>query len=143
MSIARCDQEQDCPFMPPDTQPTSNTKTKRKRAKCGTGSLPTQKPSDYENCIGTHTASTARATDALEEKAKQESRSTPPTTTQAPTKATQTGFTLKWQNKPQKPLKPHGGHCPSLKSPEEITLFALDLGTNCVSLIGSEVESAT
>ena len=129
--------------MPPDTQLTFNTKTKRKPAKCGTGSLPTPKPSDFANSIGTPTARTVLATDALEEKAKQESKSTQPTTTQAPIKATQTGFTSKWQSKPQKHSKPHGGHCPSLKSPEDVILLVLDLGTDYVSLIGSEVESAT
>jgi hypothetical protein len=40
-------------------------------------------------------------------------------------------------------LKQPGEPCRNHKSPEEITLFALDLGTDCVSLIGSEVESAT
>jgi hypothetical protein len=45
--------------------------------------------------------------------------------------------------KAQKHLKQHGEPCQNHKSPEEITLFALDLGTDCVSLIGSEVESAT
>ena len=129
--------------MPPDTQLISNTKTKHKPESFGTGSSLTQKPSDYANCTGTPTAPTARATDALVEKAKQESKSTPLTTTQARIKATQTGSILRWQTKPQKHLKPHGGHCPNLKSPEDVILLALDLGTNCVSLIGSEVESAT
>jgi hypothetical protein len=45
--------------------------------------------------------------------------------------------------KVQKHSKPLGEPCRNHKSPEEITLFALDLGTDCVSLIGSEVESAT
>jgi hypothetical protein len=45
--------------------------------------------------------------------------------------------------KPQPTLKQPGERCRNHKSPEEITLFALDLGTDCVSLIGSEVESAT
>jgi hypothetical protein len=45
--------------------------------------------------------------------------------------------------KAPKHLKQPGEPCRNHKSPEEITLFALDLGTDCVSLIGSEVESAT
>ena len=115
-SIAQCVQAQDCQFMPPDTQPTSNTKTKRKRERCGTGSLLIQKPSDYANCIGTPTANTAQVTDAPGAKARQASKSTPPTTTQAPIKATQIGCTLKWQSNPQKHLKQPGEHCQSHKN---------------------------
>ena len=129
--------------MPPATQPTSNTKMKRRLVKCGTVSLPTQKPWDSVNCIGTHTASTARATAAVEVKARQASKSIRQTTTLVRIKATQTGCTLKLQRCQQRHLRPHGEPCQNHKSHGKITLSALDLGTLCVSLIGSQVESAT
>jgi hypothetical protein len=50
---------------------------------------------------------------------------------------------IQTNGKPQPNSKQPGEPCRNHKSPEEITLFALDLGTDCVSLIGSEVESAT
>ena len=99
--------------MQPATQPTFNTKTKHKPAKCGTGSLPIQKPSDYANCIGTPTANTAQVTDALGAKARQASKSTPRQTTQARIKATQIGCISRWQSNPQRHSKQPGEHCQS------------------------------
>ena len=129
--------------MPPDTQQISNIKTKHKPESSGIGSLPTQKRLDYVNSIGTHTATSARDTDAHEEKARQASRSTPPKTTQAPTKETQIGSILKWQNKQQRHSKQPGTNSRSHRTLEDVILFEPDSRGSVVSLLASGVVSAT
>ena len=86
---------------------------------------------------------TAEAGDAVVAQGEKASKFLTSPTTQVPSGASGSMRKFLTNGKQRKHLKQPGGHCPSLKSPEEITLFVLDLGTDCVSLIGSEVESAT
>ena len=117
-SIARCEAQTTSVSMRQGLQPTSNTKTKSKRVKCGIGFSANQSWANTPRFlasarfIGTHTVTTELATDAHVEKEKQESKSLQPQTTQAPVRA---GYTLRSQTKLQKPSKLHGVHCLNLK----------------------------
>ena len=139
--------------MPPDLHATKNTRTKRKpksslngssvRASLTASKCSIQNGSACRNCIGTQSQARrmASAIAVVVVKVCAGSRSTRQQTTLALEMA---GSILNCQRTcQQRHSKPLGGHCRNHKSPEEITLFALDLGTLCVSLIGSQVESAT
>ena len=86
---------------------------------------------------------TEEAGDARAGQGKKASKSSPSLTTQGRSEAFGSMPKSQTNGKPQPNSKQLGEPCRNHKSPEEITLFALDLGTDCVSLIGSEVESAT
>ncbi len=119
----------------------------------GHGSLKTPNRSCYANCMTTPTATlhnptqtkppTAEAGDARAALRKKAPKSSPNPTTQGRLEASGSMPKFPTNGKPQPTSKQPGEPCRNHKSPEEITLFALDLGTDCVSLIGSEVESAS